>query len=459
MIRKCNMKKKYIYSQSGQILYDQIAKELPIIDYHCHLSPKQIYEDMPFDNIGNMWLGADHYKWRLMRAYGIDEEYVTGNASWKDKFFAYCKTIENCPNNPLYHWSHMELSMYFDTEINISYDNAQMIWDKANEVISKKQLSPRKLISQSKVIYIATTDDITDDLEYHKLLQQDSEFMTRVMPTFRTDNVLLINRPDYVNYIEKLSGLADIKINDIDALCNAITKRLDFFVANGCKISDVGIQYMPNPVFTKESAQNAFMQALKGKNADKSDYEQFLGYMFVFLSGEYKKRNITQQIHTGVYRNANTRLYNSIGADCGCDMSNNPLDAVLFANLLDQMDKNNNLAKTIVYILNPSSYYQALTACGCFRDVIFGAAWWHMDHYEGIAANLKTVSSLSCLGSSMGMLTDSRSFLSYARHDYYRRILCSVVGSWVDADEYPIELAKNLIYNLCVGNASKRFLE
>jgi len=194
------------------------------------------------------------------------------------------------------------------------------------------------------------------------------------------------------------------------------------------------------------------------KKIEQNDFEKFLGYMFVYLSSEYKKRGITQQIHTGVYRNSNTRLFNAVGPDCGCDISSNPMDGTSFVRILNEMDKQDKLAKTIVYILNPASYYQALTACGSFRDVIFGAAWWHMDHYEGIVENIKTIASLSCLGSSLGMLTDSRSFLSYARHDYYRRILCSVIGSWVDSDEYPIELAKKLIYNLCVGNAKDRFV-
>ncbi|HOD93367.1 MAG TPA: glucuronate isomerase [Clostridia bacterium] len=452
------MKTKYIYSKAGQLLYNEIAKNLPIVDYHCHLNPKEIYEDKLFDNIGVMWLGADHYKWRLMRAFGIDEEYITGKADWKDKFFPYCMTIENSPGNPLYHWSSIELKKYFDTDMAISADNAQAIWDKANEVIKEKQLSPRKLIASSNVIYIATTDDITDDLKYHKLIKADKSFKTVVAPTFRTDNVLLLNRPDYPMYIEILKKISQTDITDLNSLCTAISKRLDYFVSAGCRLSDVGIQYSACPEFDYDIANNTFKLALLNKKIEQNDFEKFLGYMFVYLSSEYKKRGITQQIHTGVYRNSNTRLFNAVGPDCGCDISSNPMDGTSFVRILNEMDKQDKLAKTIVYILNPASYYQALTACGSFRDVIFGAAWWHMDHYEGIVENIKTIASLSCLGSSLGMLTDSRSFLSYARHDYYRRILCSVIGSWVDSDEYPIELAKKLIYNLCVGNAKDRFV-
>lgn len=453
------MKTKYINSLAGQELYENQAKNLPIVDYHCHLSPKEIYEDKPFDNIGMMWLGADHYKWRLMRSYGIDEEYITGEANWKDKFFAYCQTIEFSPGNPLYHWSTMELSMYFDTDMPITYNNAQAIWDRANQVIKEKQLSPRSLISQSNVIYIATTDDITDDLQYHKLLKEDSSFSTKVMPTFRTDNLLLINNPEYTQYIKKLETASGIRIYDLQSMCQAVIKRLDYFVKHGCVLSDIGIQYSADSDFTSYCVEKTIKDILAGKTVNDTEYSKFLGYMFVFLSSEYKKRGITQQIHTGVYRNANTSLYNSIGPDCGCDISSNPLDAIAFVRLLDEMDKTDDLAKTIVYILNPASYYQAVTACGCFKDVIFGAAWWHMDHYEGILQNIKTTASLSCLGSCLGMLTDSRSFLSYARHDYYRRILCQVVGTWVDAQEYPIESAETLIYNLCIGNALKRFVE
>lgn len=453
------MKTQYIYSKTGQLLYDEVAKNLPIVDYHCHLSPKEIYEDKQFDNIGLMWLGGDHYKWRLMRAFGIDEEYITGKADWKDKFFSYCRTIENSPGNPLFHWSAMELKNYFDTDITISADNAQTIWDKANQVIKEKELSPRKLITSSNVIYIATTDDITDDLKYHKLIKQDKSFKTQVAPTFRTDNVLLITRPNYPLYIDMLKKVSGTDITDIKSLCIAISKRMDYFIANGCSLSDVGIQYTASPDFDYDTADKTFKLALLNKKIEKDDYEKFLGYMFIYLSSEYKKRGITQQIHTGVYRNTNSRLFDTVGPDCGCDISSNPLDGIAFSKILNEMDKQDKLAKTIVYILNPASYYQALTACGSFRDVIFGAAWWHMDHYEGIVENIKKVASLSCLGSSLGMLTDSRSFLSYARHDYYRRILCSVVGSWTDFGEYPIELAKKLIYNLCVGNAMERFVK
>ena len=452
-------KTKYIYSKAGQLLYDEVARDLPIADYHCHLSPKEIYEDKPFDNIGVMWLEKDHYKWRLMRAFGIEEQYITGKAGWKDKFFAYCKAIEHSPGNPLYHWSAMELKQYFDTDTSISEENAQTIWDKANAVIKQKKLSPRKLIASSNVIYIATTDDIADDLQYHKLIKADKSFKTVVAPTFRTDNVLLINKPDYAEYIKRLEKVSGTNITDLKSLCEAVEKRLDYFAKQGCSLSDVGIQYEADADFDYATADRAFKHALKGKEVEMGDYKKFLGYMFVYLSGQYKKRDITQQIHTGVYRNTNTRLFESIGPDSGCDISSNSLDAVSFARLLDEMDKRNQLAKTVVYILNPASYYQALTACGSFRDVLFGAAWWHMDHYEGIAENIKNVASLSCLGAGLGMLTDSRSFLSYARHDYYRRILCSVIGNWVDFDEYPIECAKKLIYNLCVGNAKERFMK
>lgn len=449
---------RYIHSKAGEQLYMEVACSAEIVDYHCHLDPKAIYEDKEFSDIGVMWLEKDHYKWRLMRFAGIDEEYITGNRSWYEKFEAYCRTLENSPGNPLNHWSSLELSMFFDIDIPISGNNAKVIWDMANNVIREKHLSPRKLIMQSRVIYIATTDDISDDLKYHKLISEDKTFPVMVRPTFRTDSMMLLNRNGYADYIKKLSDMTKTEIKDISSLCEALIKRLDYFTSMGCSISDVGIQYSPDPVYTNEEADKAFKKALEGIYVDSPLFLKFLGYMFVFLSGEYKKRDMTQQIHTGVIRNVNTGLFNKIGCDAGCDMSGDPMDGAAFAKLLDVMDKEGKLARSIVYILNPASLYQVMTACSSFRDVLFGAAWWHLDHYDGIEENIRTVASLSSLGSYMGMLTDSRSFLSYARHDYFRKILCSVIGCWVDDGEYPIEMAKKVIYNICVGNAKNRFV-
>ncbi len=447
---------KYIYSKSGEKLYLEVAKDLPIIDYHCHLSPKEIYEDLPFDNIGQMWLDGDHYKWRLMRANNIDEKYITGKASHKEKFLEYAKAIENSPGNPLYHWSHMELKQFFHIDLELNQENADLIWEKANDYIKREKLSPRKLIEQAKVTYIGTTDDIIDDLKYHRLLKEDKSFKTLVMPTFRTDNVMLIRNKGYKEYIEKLSKVSEIEISDLDSLSQALVNRMDFFAESGATMSDVGIQYFPDADFTYDIANKVFKDTLAGKDVEDKNYFKFLGYLYVFLSKEYKKRDITQQIHTGVLRNANTRMFEEIGPDAGFDVSANGLDARALANLLDKMDQDDNLAPSILYILNPSSYYQALTVAGAFRKVLFGAAWWHMDHLDGIEENLRKVASLTSLGMTLGMLTDSRSFLSYARHDYFRRILSSVLGKWVDQGEYSYEAAKKVVYNLSYGNVVKK---
>ncbi len=443
-----------ISSVSGQKLYDTV-KDLPIIDYHCHLSPKEIFEDKPFDNIGEMWLGGDHYKWRLMRASGVDEEYVTGSASWKDKFIKYAESIEFAAGNPLYYWTKMELEQFFGVTEQLTAANAEEIWEKANAVIREKKLSPRKLILDSKVEFIATTDDICDDLSWHAKIKDDPTFAPVVTPSFRCDNLLLIRKPDYADYVKKLSGVVGFEIQSMDDLEKAICQRLDFFKANGCIFTDVGIEFFPDHIGTKEEADKVFKAALKGEAVCNEAYYGFLGYLDVFLGCEYKKRGLTMQMHLAVKRNANSVLAAKLGADVGVDCVGDTISGNALISILDAINVKTGLPKTILYTLNPSMATQLSSIAGCFSNVILGAAWWFCDHVRGNKEQIRVIAETTTLNTFLGMLTDSRSFLSYARHDFFRRLLCDVVGEWVDRGEFTAEAAEKVVAGCCYGNVKK----
>jgi len=448
------MHKSYLIgSEAGKRLYAAVA-DMPIIDYHCHLSPKEIYEDAVFDNIGQIWLAYDHYKWRLMRSFGVDERYITGNAPWRDKFQKYAETIALAAGNALYHWTAMELDLYFGIDTPLNGDTAEDIWQRANAVIAKKQLSPRKMIALAKVEYIATTDDIADDPAYHGKLRSDASFPAAVTPSFRTDNLLLIRREGYVEYIKKLSGISDIDISDLSSLKEAVCRRLDVFCDNGCMFTDIGIEHFPPSIGTEEQADAAFAKALQNVHITDSEYDGFLGYMYLFLAGEYRKRNLVMQWHLAVKRNANTALFENAGADCGGDCMG---DAVPTAHIIAMLDAVNtvclgDMPKTILYALNPAMCPALAAAAASFPNVLCGAAWWFCDNKRGIIDQIQTVAESGHIGAFLGMLTDSRSFLSYARHDFFRRIFCGIVGEWVDRgefadDENAVRLARRVCYD------------
>ena len=449
------MNTNYLISSAfGKKLYDAV-KDLPIVDYHCHLSPKEIFEDKPFDNIGEMWLGGDHYKWRLMRASGVDEEYVTGSASWKDKFIKYAESIEFAAGNPLYYWTKLELDQFFGITEQLTAANAEEIWEKANAVIREKKLSPRKLILDSKVEFIATTDDICDNLAWHAKIKEDPTFAPVVTPSFRCDNLLLIRKPDYADYVKKLSGVVGFEIQSIDDLEKAICQRLDFFKANGCIFTDVGIEFFPDHIGTKEEADKVFKAALKGEPVCNEAYYGFLGYLDVFLGCEYKKRGLTMQMHLAVKRNANSVLAAKLGADVGVDCVGDAISGNALISILDAINVKTGLPKTILYTLNPSMTTQLSSIAGCFSNVILGAAWWFCDHVRGNKEQIRVIAETTTLNTFLGMLTDSRSVLSYARHDFFRRLLCEVVGEWVDKGEFTEEAALKVAEGCCYGNVKK----
>ncbi len=444
------MVKNYLLQNKTALSLYESVKNLPIIDYHCHLSPKEIYEDKVFENIGKMWLECDHYKWRLMRACGIDECFITGAASWHDKFLKYAEAVEMSPGNPLYHWSHMELSMYFGIDDALTSQSAEDIWTRANAHIKNNSLSPQKLIKQSGVEVICTTDDIVDSLEWHQKLK--TSFDVKVIPSYRTDNLLLMLREGYLDYLDKLSQVSRVGIINLATLKLAAKLRLEFFCSNGCKFSDIGIPYFPNAVYADEQADDVFLKILNRKTVSEQDYLGLVGNMYVYLGGLYKKYGLVMQLHLSVMRNVNTVLFNTLGADCGVDTVGDCVTGPCLANILDAINKSSGLPKTIIYTLNPANASQIASIAHAFRDVSCGAAWWFCDHKRGIREQLEVIAENGSLGKFYGMLTDSRSFLSYARHDYFRRILCTLIGEWVELDEYNPHSAQTIARKICYQN-------
>lgn len=451
--------KVFLDSDSAVAIYDKVMS-LPIIDYHCHLQPKEIYEDEPFDNIGEIWLGGDHYKWRLMRSVGIDEKYITGDASWKEKFMKYAEAIELALGNPLYHWSHMELKQFFGINEPLNSSSAEEIWNKANKVIKETSMSPRKLIASSNVEYIATTDDIIDTLEYHKLIADDPSISAKVCPSFRTDNLFLYTADGYKDYISKLSDCSGINVKDIASLKKALEKRVEFFVSMGCKMTDVGIERFPEYIGSEDEADSAFRKALSGEILTEKEYDAFISDIYVFLGGLYKKYGLIMQLHLAVKRNASTKLFENLGRDVGGDCVGNPIKASSITALLDKMEQEDKLPDTIVYTLNPTVYYEIATGIRSFRNVSLGAAWWFCDNLSGIRKQIEVYSETAAIGTFYGMLTDSRSFLSYARHDYFRRILASALGKAVENGEFaPVDSAVKIAEKICYYNIKNKLDE
>lgn len=449
----------FLENTAAEMIYDKV-KDLPIIDYHCHLQPKEIFEDKPFDNIGEIWLGGDHYKWRLMRSVGIDEEYITGSASWKEKFMKYAEAIELALGNPLYHWSHMELKQFFGINEPLTSDNAEEIWNKANAVIKETSMSPRKLIADSNVEYIATTDDIIDTLEYHKLIAEDASITAKVCPSFRTDNLFLYTSDGYKGYIQKLSECSGIEVVDLTSLKAALKNRVEFFVSMCCKMTDVGIERFPEYIGSDAEADSSFKKALSGELLTEKEYDAFISNLYIFLGGLYKKYKLVMQLHLAVKRNASTKLFEKLGRDVGGDCVGNPIKASAITALLDKMEQEDKLPDTIVYTLNPTVYYEIATGIRSFRNVSLGAAWWFCDNLSGIKKQLEVYSETAAIGTFYGMLTDSRSFLSYARHDYFRRILSSALGKAVENGEFaPADSAVKIAEKICYYNIKNKLEE
>jgi glucuronate isomerase len=446
-------------------LYHDYAKDMPIIDYHCHLSPQEIYENKSYKNITEVWLYGDHYKWRAMRANGVEERYVTGDASDYDRFLAYARTVPQLIGNPLYHWSHLELRRFFDVEEILNESNAPVIWKKVNAKLNSEGFSARELITKSNVKVIGTTDDPVDSLEYHIKIKEDKSFDVAVLPSFRPDKALEINRDSFLPWLKKLESAVGAAVPDYDKLLNALESRVRFFHSVGCRISDHALDYVPFAEASKSDTAAIFAKALKGSTVTLEEEQKYKTAILVFLGKLYAELNWAMQYHMNASRNNNSRMFKQLGADTGYDSINDSPVAHSLRNLLSAMAEDDALPKTILYSLNPQDYPLLATIGGAFQGggvpgkIQFGSAWWYNDTKEGMIHQMKMLADIGLLGRFVGMLTDSRSFLSYPRHEYFRRILCNMIGEWVENGELPndMELLGSTVQNISYRNAEQYF--
>ena len=429
-----------LHSHSAKALYEGV-KDLPIIDYHCHLDEKMIANDRKFSDIGALWLESDHYKFRAMRLMGVDEFYITGNATYKEKFEKYASVMPSLCANPLYYFSHMELSQIFDITEPLSLENANDVYDRANKALGN--MSVLSILESFKVEYIATTDDPCSSLEYHGKYNG-----TNVCPTFRPDRFL---RPTK-ELVCELEEVCNTKIENLDAYVSALEARLDYFVSKGCKISDHGMDFLPVADCGKDAASKLFERY---NDLSENEADMLSSHILYTLARMYAQKSIVMQIHYGTFRRVNTQMTKRLGADMGFDVMRSSCDIDRLAIFFDTLCKENALPKTVLYSLNPEFTTAAATLSGAFPGVIIGAAWWFNDTLAGIKKNIEIVCEYAALGSSLGMLTDSRSFASYVRFDFFRRILADFVGQKVEDGEYCMEHAKKLMYDVCYGNVKK----
>lgn len=445
-------------------LYDEYAdmRKIPVIDYHCHINPKEIYEDRQYDNITQVWLGGDHYKWRQLRSCGVEEKYITGDASDREKFQKWAEIMPMLIGNPLYHWSHLELRYYFGYQGNLNADTAEEVWNLCNEKLHSSDFTVRKLIEKSNVRLICTTDDPVDSLEWHKKIKEDDSFDVQVLPAWRPDKAMNIEKSDFRDYIAKLSEVSKVSITGFESLVEALSKRMDFFKENGCVISDHGLEYVMYVPADSAEIDAIFKKALKGEKILPDEVLKYKTAFMLAVSKEYLRRNWTMQLHYGAKRDNNGYMFERIGVDTGFDCINNYAPSSQLADFLNALSIEKSVPKTIIYSLNPNDDAAIGTIIGCFQGdglknkIQQGSAWWFNDHINGMTNQIKSFAALSCLGNFVGMLTDSRSFLSYTRHDYFRRILCNIIGEWVNNGEYPFEekylseIIKGISYNNAV---------
>lgn len=420
-----------------------VANREPIFDYHCHLSPKEIYENRQFSDIASLWLEGDHYKWKAMRNYGVDEKYITGDSSNREKFKAWAEVLPYCIGNPLYHWTHLELKRYFGIDLVLSPDTADEIWEKANRKIQSDGFSPRKIIQSSNVAALCTTDDPADTLEYHKLLAEDSSFSTKVLPAFRPDRALNAAAEGFAEWVKKLADVSGITIASFEELKEALSRRIEYFVSLGCVASDHSFASMPFRSTEAAEADVIFRKALSGMALTDCELEKYQTALMTHLSKEYKKNRIAMEIHIGAMRDNNSRMFEKLGPDTGFDSVDDRLIAGPLSRFLDALDSADSLPKTILSTLNPRDNYVLAAMLGNFQSpevagkIQFGCAWWVNDHIEGMRRQMTDLANLGVLGNFIGMVTDSRSFLSYPRHEYFRRILSNLLGTMVEHGEYP----------------------
>jgi len=453
-----------LQNETAKTLYHKHGVNMPIIDYHCHIDPRQIMENKQFENITQAWLSGDHYKWRLMRTMGVAEDFVTGNATEREKFQKFCETMPHCIGNPVHHWTHLELRRYFNCKLVVNSENAQEIWDITSERLKQDSHRVRGLISQSKVEIIGTTDDPLDDLKWHRALRDDQTNSVSVVPTIRPDKAINIDKPGFAEYISKLADISGIKISKVEDLKNAMLTRIALFKEMGCRASDHGLDYVTYRRGDEKTVEEIFKKGLAGYSVTGSEAEIFKTEIMLFFGRELSKLGWVMQLHYGAQRNCNTAMFKRLGSDTGYDAISVRDSGEALVGFLDALAQEDALPKTIVYSLNPNDNAMLGSIIGCYQGggvgkMQHGSAWWFNDTKRGMEDHMLTLAELGVLGVFVGMLTDSRSFLSYTRHEYFRRILCNLLGALVESGECPkdMKFLGTMVEDISYRNAARYF--
>lgn len=454
-----------LYNDTAKTLYHDFSKSLPIIDYHCHVSPKEIYEDKRFENITELWLSGDHYKWRLMRSNGVSEDYITGDRPAKEKFLKFAELLPKAIGNPMYHWCHFELKRYFGYEGILSADTAEEVWEITREKLKEEGMSVRGIIEKSNVAFIGTTDDPIDSLEWHQKIREEGKLKAVVAPSFRPDKAFNLNMEGYADYIRTLSDASGVEINSVASLKKALKNRMEHFNSCGCKVSDHGINFLVFEKMSIEEMDKALVKALGGEKVSDKELFAVQTEMLLFCAEEYYKLGWAMQLHYNCMRNPNTKMFRELGPDTGFDCIGPHNGAAALQKLMDEMYMSDKMPKIILYSLDSSDNSFIDTLMGAFQragypgTVQHGSAWWFNDTKHGMREQMTSLASLGLLGNFVGMLTDSRSFLSYTRHEYFRRILCGMLGEWVEKGEYPddIKALGKIVEDISYGNAKRFF--
>ena len=453
-------------TDTARKLYHDHAAKMPIIDYHCHINPQEIYEDKRYNSITEVWLGGDHYKWRAMRSCGVAEYYITGDATPAEKFLKWAETIPNLIGNPLYHWTHLELQRYFGIYEPLNGENAMEIYEKCNQILAQADMSARGIIAKSNVKLLCTTDDPADDLKWHEKMAADATMPAIVLPAFRPDKAMRADKPDFPQYLQKLEGVVGYAINNMEDMRKALAERIDYFEAHGCRTADHGLDYAFYVEASEEQLNDIFARAKAGKGITWEEQLAYHTALLISCGKSYKKYDWVNQLHFGCIRDNSRKMHGKLGVDTGFDAINDQSNALGLSRLLSAYEMSDALTKTIVYSLNPSDNGVVGSLIGCFQSdspipgrLQQGSAWWFNDHKPGMEAQMVSLMSLGAFGTFNGMLTDSRSFLSYTRHEYFRRILCNLVGRMVEDGEYPADMTYlgQMIENISYNNTRKYF--
>jgi glucuronate isomerase len=452
-----------LQNEIAKKLYHQYAKQMPIIDYHCHLDPQIINDNIPFDNIYEIWLSGDHYKWRMMRANGILETHITGNIDPYHKFLKWAETVPLLIGNPLYHWTHLELKRFFNIDDLLNLSNADEIYHHVNDKL--KKMTPRDIIEMSNVEIICTTDDPVDQLNHHLQISKDPTFKTKVIPAFRPDKGVNIEAASFIPWIKKLEEVVGYQIKDLESFEKALSSRVHYFHQLGSRLADHALDVIQFEKATSQEVNEIFKKGLQGITLDEKELKKYKGYLLVFLGKQYHNLGWVQQYHIGAFRNLSTRNFNALGPDTGFDGIQDQAIALPLRDLLDTLDLTNQLPKTILYTLNPRDFEVAITLMQAFQGdgiagkIQFGSAWWFLDTIDGMTKQIKALANNGLLSRFVGMLTDSRSFLSYPRHEYFRRLLCNIIGEEVHKGLYPNDeiLLGKIVQDIAYGNAKAYF--